>query len=286
MNRRFAALPAFLAVLALFLVAAVPALAQDEEGILPESRVLAYYGFPGNPNMGILGEYDPDELLARLEDQAAEYEAADPNRPLVLAFEVIATVAQAEAGDDGTFTAGIDEETLQTYANYTAERDMLLFLDIQIGRDTVANQIDFVRPFLKLPHVHLAIDPEFAIAEGETPGQELGSLDASDITEAQETLVELAEEAGIPPKILIVHQFHDSMLSNKEQIEPVPGVQLVIDADGFGTPDEKRASYEVVITESEIEYNGFKLFYRQDEPLMTAEEVLALEPSPDLIIYQ
>jgi hypothetical protein len=285
MVRRF---PALLAVFALFLAAALPALAraQDEEGVLPGARVLAYYGFPGNPNMGILGEYDPDELLARLEDQAAAYEAADPDRPLVLAFEVIATVAQPNPGDDGTFTLGIDEETLQQYADYTAERDMLLFLDVQIGRDSVANQIDFVRPFLELPHVHLAIDPEFAIAEGETPGQELGSLDASAITEAQEILAALAEEQGIPPKILIVHQFNVFMISNKEQIEPVPGVQLVIDADGFGTPEEKRASYEVVITDSEIEFNGFKLFYQQDEPLMTAEDVLALDPAPDVVIYQ
>src|SRR3712207_9480644 len=71
---------------------------------------------------------------------------------------------------------------------YTTLFLSLLFLDVQIGRDSVANQIDFVRPFLELPHVHLALDPEFAIAEGETPGLELGSLDASAITEAQETL--------------------------------------------------------------------------------------------------
>ena len=36
----------------------------------------------------------------------------------------------------------------------------------------------------------------------------------------------------------------------------------------------------------QIEYHGFKLWYRQDEPLMTEAEVLALSPSPDLVIYQ
>jgi len=90
----------------------------------------------------------------------------------------------------------------------------------------------------------------------------------------------------VPPKTLIVHQFDISMIEQKDEIQPVPGVDLVIDMDGFGPPDLKRGTYDVVITQAPIEYNGIKLFYGQDEPLMTAEEVLALDPSPDLIIYQ
>ena len=35
-----------------------------------------------------------------------------------------------------------------------------------------------------------------------------------------------------------------------------------------------------------IDYFGFKLWYRQDDPLMTEDEVLALAPSPDVVIYQ
>jgi hypothetical protein len=41
-----------------------------------------------------------------------------------------------------------------------------------------------------------------------------------------------------------------------------------------------------MITQHPIEYHGVKLFYRQDEPLMEPNEVLALDPVPDLIIYQ
>ena len=35
-----------------------------------------------------------------------------------------------------------------------------------------------------------------------------------------------------------------------------------------------------------VEFGGVKLFYRQDVPMMTAQEILALVPAPDVIIYQ
>jgi len=60
----------------------------------------------------------------------------------------------------------------------------------------------------------------------------------------------------------------------------------VLEVDGWGPPDMKRDTYGVVIGPDPIEFHGFKLWYQQDDPLMTEAEVLALDPSPDLIIYQ
>jgi hypothetical protein len=236
--------------------------------------------------MGFLGEYDMDELYARLQNQAADYEAPDPSRPVKLAFEVIATVAQADAGPDGHYLAYTGDDVIQQYVDYTAAHDMLLFLDVQFGRSDIKEQINAVSKWLKLPHVHLALDPEFMVKPGEQPGVDLGSIDGQDVTYAQNTLVQLAEDAGIPPKILLVHQFNVYMISDKESIAPVDGVQLVIDADGWGPPDDKLGSYDAVITQEPIQFNGIKLFYRQDEPLMSAADVVALNPSPDVIIYQ
>jgi hypothetical protein len=258
----------------------------QQAGILPDQRVLSYYGFPGNPLMGILGEYEMEELYARLQEQAAEYEAADPSRPVMLAFEVLATVAQRDPMDNGQYIAYTDDEIIQQYVDFTAERDMLLILDVQFGLSSVEEQIDSVREWLAYPHVHLALDPEFMVQPGQQPGVDLGSIEGSDVTYAQEEMAALAREEGIPPKILIVHQFNIFMIENKEVIAPVDGVQLVIDADGWGPPADKQASYEVVVTQEPIEFHGVKLFYRQDEPLMSASEILALEPTPDLVIYQ
>jgi hypothetical protein len=263
-----------------------PEVTETTGGLLPEYRLLSYYGFPDNPNMGILGEYDKDMLLGKLQDQAAEYEAVDPNRPIKLAFEMMATVALADAGLDGNYIRYTDPSVIQDYVDYTADHDMVLILDVQFGKASIQDQVDYVRPYLAYPHVHLALDPEFAVKDGEVPGQQLGSITAADVTYAQDQMVEIAQENGIPPKMLIVHQFNYYSLPDKENIGIVPGVQLVMVADGFGPPEDKLATYDVIITKSEIEYNGFKLFYKQDDPLMSPADVFNLNPVPDIIIYQ
>ena len=58
-----------------------------------------------------------------------------------------------------------------------------------------------------------------------------------------EVLAEIAAEHGIPPKLLIVHQFREDMIQGKDKLAPVSGVQLVIDADGYGSPELKTAVY-------------------------------------------
>ncbi len=255
--------------------------------LLPEYRILSYYGFPGVAQMGILGEYEMTELLTILQGQATEYEQADPSRPVKLAFEVITSVAQQWQQEDGSYLAYIDMDRLQEYVDFTAENDMLLILDMQFGLKTVQQEIDAVREFLKYPHVNLALDPEFAVDEGEIPSEVIGQIDAVDVQYALEELARISEENGIPPKMLIVHQFVESSITNREAIVPVPGVQLVLEVDGFGTPDEKRSTYALLTSGSTIDYYGFKLWYNlQDDPLMTPAEVLSLDPVPDLVIYQ
>lgn len=255
-------------------------------GLLPNNRILSFYGFPGNPEMGILGEYEMDLLLEHLQEQAAEYEAADPDRPVILAFEVIASVAQQSPQADGSYLLDTPSEVLDEYAAFTREHGMLLILDAQIGHRTVQDDVKGLRPWLEQDHVHLAIDPEFSMPEGVIPGDAIGGIDAEDVTWAQEWLIDLAQSAGVSPKVLIVHQFTEGMITNKSNIVPIPGVQLVIDADGWGPPAQKKSTYDFVNKATELEYAGIKLFYRQDEPMMSAEDVVNLDPSPLFVMYQ
>ena len=64
-----------------------------------------------------------------------------------------------------------------------------------------------------------------------------------------------------------------------------PLVDLVLDMDGFGSQQLKQSSYRAVMREP-LQYPGIKLFYRQDVSLFTPAEVLALSPSPVVIVYQ
>lgn len=275
------------ALAAPMLLSTLPAAAaQTEGGLLPENRILLYYGFPDNENMGILGEHEPEQVLEMLLEEAANYEAADPSRPVKVGFEVIASVAQGWEGEEGKYIADASREILDTYTQFTADNDMLCFFDVQMGFREPLEDYSGLEEWIAQPHVHLGIDPEFHWRGDEKPIENIGQVTAEEVTEAQNWLAELSASNNVGPKVLIVHQFHHSMIEEKDQIAPVDGVQLVIDMDGWGAPDLKRETYRWVITEEPIEFNGIKLFYGQDEPLMTAEEVLALDPVPDLIIYQ
>ncbi|MFT4038373.1 MAG: hypothetical protein QM692_09355 [Thermomicrobiales bacterium] len=254
--------------------------------LFPDYRVVAFYGHPHDANMGIVGEETIDDLTKKLKKQAKAYEAADPSRPVVPAFELIATVAQRDPGFDGTYILDTDHDTLTEYIDYAEKNDMIVILDVQIGRGSVAAEIEKVRDLLERPNVHLALDPEFAIAEGETPGDHIGSLQADSIIYAQQVLAEISAEYGLPPKMLIVHQFREDMIGGKTELGPMPGVQLVIDADGFGDPDLKTFVYNYLVRDEPVEYAGIKLFYGQDSPLMTPRDILDLVPAPDFIVYQ
>lgn len=260
--------------------------APDDAPLLPAYRIVAFYGHPHDPAMGIVGEHDIAQLADILHEEAANYAAADPSRPVVPALEIIATVAQRVPGSDGTYILDTDTQTLTEYIDFAADQGMVVILDLQVGRGTVAAEIEKVRDLLARPNVHLAIDPEFAVAEGEIPGEYIGSVDAESISYAQKVLAEISAANGIPPKMLIVHQFREDMIRGKNQLAPVPGVQLVIDADGYGAPELKTAVYNFLVRDEPVEFAGVKLFYGQDVPLMTPQEILALVPAPDMIIYQ
>lgn len=260
--------------------------ARVNEGLLPEHRLIMYYGFPENPQMGILGEYPPEELLPRLLEQKAEYEAVIDDRPWKAGFELIASVAQRDPGADGKYVADTDGEWLDMYTQFTEQNDMFLVLDVQMGLKTPKEDYAGLERWLRYDHVHLAIDPEFHVLPGETPGVELGSIDAADVTEAQEWLVQLSEKYGTSRKMLLIHQFNVYSVANKDKIKPVEGVDLVLNMDGFGPPHMKLETWSVVIQQQPIEYNGIKLFYRQEDPMMTPAEVMALEPTPDVVNYQ
>ena len=256
-------------------------------GLLPDNRIIAYYGHPSTPQMGILGEYSKEELLQVLLEQVAEYEAADPDTPVIPAFELIATVAQPEPQSDGTYLLYTGDPWIQEYVDFTAENNMLLFLDLQIGHSTIRDQIALVWHFLQYPHVHVALDPEFATGPDYPPGTIIGGVDGNHINIAIEMLSELVIENGLPNKILIVHQFDTQMILNKEAIQPLPGVDFVLHMDGWGTTEAKVANYHHFVRDQLIQYGGFKIFYRQDIPVMTAAEVLEMGPPPPLFIsYQ
>jgi len=254
--------------------------------LLPSRRIVAFYGHPHDPNLGILGQYSKEDLLAQLREEAGGYERADATTTVMPAFEVIASVAQSEAGADGTWLAQTDEATIRDYIAFTQANGILLILDIQMGRTTVEDEWAIVAKYMNEPNVHLAIDPEFAMKDDQVPGVDIGSVDADDINFVQTEMAKIVADNNLPPKLLIVHRFTDGMITNTDKLEEVDGVQLVIDTDGFGDPASKTATFELYARDGNVKFAGIKLFYDQDHPLMQPADVLDLDPTPNFILYQ
>ena len=247
------------------------------DGPLKENRLVTYYGNPRSAQMGVLGEFaDPEAMMERLIQQTAAYSAADPARPAIPTIELIASTAQREPGDDGSYLGRLEPEEIEQYAQVAEENGALLLLDVQLGLNTVADEIEVLRPFLERPYVHLAIDTEYSVEPGQVPGVDLGGVDGVEIQEAVETLTQLVEEEGIADKVLVVHQFESGIVTNKEVIQPTENVEVVLNADGFGGAENKISKYDILVSAEPIQYGGFKLFYTQDVSLLSPEEVLQL----------
>ncbi len=258
-----------------------------EDGPLLDHRLVAYYGHPWSAQMGVLGEYDdPQAMVDDLKEQAAVYTKLDPDLPAKPTIELISSVAQRTPGDDGTYLLHTPPDIIEEYARLAEKNGLLLLLDVQLGRGAIADEVERLRPFLERPYVHLAIDTEYSVEAGEVPGQNLGSVDAGEIMGAAQTLQEIVEKEDIPSKMLLVHQFESSVVTNKELLEPLPNVEIAVHADGFGTPEAKLSKYDLLIRNEPVQYGGFKVFYRQDTPMLTPKEVLAIDPSPAVVTYQ
>jgi hypothetical protein len=249
-------------------------------------RIIAYYGNPLSTRMGVLGQYPAPEMLRRLAAQTAIWQTADPTTRTRCALELIAVSAQANPGPHGLYRARMLPAVIEKVIGWARSGGCLTILDVQVGGGTVADEVAFLRPWLAQADVHLALDPEWDMPPGVKPGTRIGTMDASDINGAIGVLDELVRTKQLGPKLLTVHRFRDFMVTNPTQIRVPKSVRLVVNMDGFGPPRTKFNSYAVAKAGMPTTLTGFKLFYKNDKPMLTPPDVLPLRPIPMFINYQ
>ena len=258
--------------------------------ILPNKRIVAYYGNPLSKRMGILGELPPDQMLSRLDREVKAWERADSTTPVVPALHLIAVVAQGSAGRDGMYRARMSDSLIERVYGWAQRHKAIMFLDIQVAKSTLQSELPHLSSFLSRPDMHLGLDPEFSMKRGGAPGKRIGTYDAADINYAIDFLADLVDKHNLPPKVLVVHRFTRPMLTNASRIKLDPRVQVVIHMDGWGPPWMKKDSYQAYVYAEPVQFTGFKLFYKNDtkrgHPLMKPADVLALFPKPLYIQYQ
>ncbi|MGI8759792.1 MAG: hypothetical protein ACR2LF_00500 [Jatrophihabitantaceae bacterium] len=252
--------------------------------ILGTYRIVAYYGGPDGPALGVLGSQAPEQIAATIADRAEEY--ASFGKKLQPAMELIASVAQGGPGPDGRYSETIPVADVQRYLDVAHEHKMLLILDFQPGRGEFLPQVQYFERFLRDPSVSVALDPEWKMGPGEVPGTVIGSSSASSINAVGRYLAGIVAAQHLPDKLMIVHQFRLLMLPDRDQISQQKGIELVFHADGFGSQSEKLATWHALAFPGRPDGAGFKLFLRQDTDLMTPAQVMALRPQPDVVTYQ
>ena len=259
--------------------------------LLPYNRIIAFYGNLYSKRMGILGELPKNEMLKKLQGEVARWQAADTSLPVIPALHYIATTAQSSAGADGKHRLRMPSKQIDTIMKWAKEISAQVFLDIQVAHSTVNAEVPVLAAYLKLPNVHLGIDPEFSLKNGDVPGTRIGSFDQTDINFTIDYLADIVRKNNLQPKILVIHRFTQGMITGYDKIKKIPEVQVVIDMDGWGSKILKKSTWMRYIYQEPVQFTGFKLFYKNDRKknaagLYTPEELLKFTPKPIYIQYQ
>jgi hypothetical protein len=249
------------------------------------NAIVTFYGSPLAPSMGILGQHSPEEAADLLAVRAGRFRFATGGGSVLPALHLVYAVAQPQT-DNGLYLQYLDDRTVQQFQDLARRRGFALILDLQIGHGDPLTEVQKIEPYLTRPDVFVALDPEFALAGGERPGEAIGSIDARDINAVQQYLADLSAAHHLPKKVLVIHQFQDGMITHADEIERRGDVDLVIDMDGYGPADIKQVKYVRYGAAPYARYGGIKIFLQHDPDPLTERQLLALRPRPSLFVYQ
>ncbi|MFE0186862.1 hypothetical protein [Streptomyces sp. NPDC058989] len=255
--------------------------------MFPRYRLVGFCGVPGAAALGRLGTGDLRARAAEVEKVAHGYAAGREPLPVL---ELLATVANASAGRDGSYRSRTPAATIRRFHGMARERRALLLLNIQPGRAAPLDEVRALREWLVHPDVGIALDPEWEMGPGEVPGGKYGHTSGREVTRVARYLSGLVAEHDLPEKPLVFHQVAESVLRAESALRPQPGVALIKSVDGIGSPGLKRGTWRRLVARlPDGVHSGFKLFYEEDAEgsrLMTPKEVLALTPRPEYVMYE
>ena len=253
--------------------------------VLPEYRPVAFDGAPQAEQLGELGVGSPSGAARRLKRQARPYERIG-GKEVYPTFELIATIALAGPGEDGKYRSRQSDATVRKYLKVARREKFLMLLDIQPGRSTFIDEVKHFAPFLRNRNVGIGLDPEWNMGDNGVPGERIGSVDAKMINRVSALMRDIVDRHDLPDKVLLIHQFTPEMIRGEKRILRREGLDIVLNVDGFGSPEAKRGTYERLRPTNKDLSPGFKLFYKEDSDLMSPRQVLGLRPRPSVVVYE
>lgn len=286
---------------------------------IPNDRIVAAYGIVGGvqvngpaSTLDLLNAY-----LPQMQQLGQQYAALDPVHQVKLALDLVVNSIQPCSAFPKYCSSWPDDATMQAYVDFCQQHNMLLFFDLQLGVEPVAEAVtNHVLSYLeKYPFVELELDTEFHFPNTPQGYADMagypcceGAMDAGEINWAINELAQISTQYQLPRKVLVIDQWYPGVFatyvassdatSDKNKIHPNANVSLVLQSDGFGYYGNKLGDYQAFVQQDLLEYGGYKLFY--DYPgsasydidyngvtrVQTPQEVLQLFPQPLYISYQ
>lgn len=247
---------------------------------------VALYGTPGSAALGVLGEQGIPETIARAREHAARYEPYTDD-VVVPSLEIIASIASAGAGPDGDYSAERPVAELRPLIDAAGEAGLYVVLDLQPGRTDFLTQARRYEELLRLPHVGLALDPEWRLAPDQVHLRQIGGVGIDEVNGVVTYLADLTRQERLPQKLLVLHQFRHSMLRDRARLDTSRGeLAVTIHVDGQGTQPAKNETWRSLQVDAPNVYWGWKNFYDEDSPMLTPEQTMRIVPTPDLVTYQ
>ena len=255
--------------------------------LFPGRRMIALYGCPTFPELGILGEQDVAASIERVNGLVAAYQPLTTDT-VVPAFEIIVTIADRPAGDDGNYSNELDPATFVPWVEAALEAGVYVVLDLQPGRTDFLTQAKLYESLLLYPNVGLALDPEWRLGPNQVHLRQIGSVGVDEVNAVVAYLGELARANALPQKLLVLHQFMQRMIQGRELVDTAdPAVQVLIHADGQGSQGGKAGTWANLQTGAPPGVVwGWKNFIDEDNPMATPEQTYQVQPTPHFVSYQ
>ena len=255
--------------------------------LFPGHLLVALYGHPGAPGLGVLGQQDLQASIARARQVAAAYRPLTSAR-VIPAFEIIATVAQAHPGPDGDYSYESSVASLRPWVRRATAAGFYVILDLQPGRASLLAQARRYQSLLESPDVGLALDPEWKLAPGQLPLRQIGSVSSSEVNSVITWLAGLTARYRLPQKLLVLHQFQLSMIRDEHELDTrYDDLAILIHMDGQGTPADKQQTWDTITRAAPPRvFFGWKNFYVKDHPMLSPRQTIARTPRLSMISYQ
>ena len=268
--------------------AATSELPRGGRGVFPRYRLVGFSGAPGSPAFGRLGIGKLDDRVAEIEKMGRSYRAG---REVLPVLELIAVVVQRYPGGDGKYRVRMGDDVIRQYLDAARRHKALLLLNIQPGRASFVDEVHALARWLREPDVGLALDPEWAVGPGQTPGHVFGSTTGAMIDQVSAYVDGIVRANGLPQKVIVVHQLNPGIVRGFDKVRERDGVVVIKSVDGIGSAGAKITTWKRLVKNlPPALHPGFKLFFDEDTAgglkLMTPSQVLALRPQPEYVLYE